>query len=143
MKVKETGRGLLREAELRFRTAKSALKGGAHAFAFRQAQECVELSLKGALRGVGVEHPKVHDVSEVLKASAGRFPEWFRSKIEEFGETSTALAERREMSMYGDERRGLAPEQIFGRRDAEDAVARASAILTACKRLSKKAQRES
>ena len=135
MKVKETGRGLLREAELRFKTAEGALKSRAHAFAFRQAQECVELSLKGALRRVGVEYPKVHDVSEVLKANAERFPEWFRSKIEEFSEISIALAERREMSMYGNEEKGLAPERIFGRRDAESAVAQARSVLTACKRL--------
>lgn len=135
MKVKETGKGLLMEARLRFQTADRALKGGNYAFAFRQAQECVELSLKGALRRVGVEYPKVHDVGDVLEATSDRFPEWFRSKIADFSEISTALAERREMSMYGDERSGLAPAEIFGREDAESAVDQARKILGACEKL--------
>lgn len=135
MKVKETGRGLLKEARLRFQTADRALRDRNYAFAFRQAQECVELSLKGALRRVGVEYPKVHDVGDVLKATSERFPEWFRPKIVEFAEISTALAERREMSMYGNEGSGLAPEEIFGRGDVESAVAQAQNILRMCERL--------
>jgi HEPN domain-containing protein len=135
MRVKETGRGLLREAELRLRTAKAALRGRNYAYAFRQAQECVELSLKACLRRVGVEYPRVHDVSRALKASADMFPGWFREKLEGFCRASTELAERREMSMYGDERAGLAPEQLFSEGDAAGAVARASEVLRACRRL--------
>lgn len=135
MRVKETGRMLLKEAELRLKTAKAALRGRNYAYAFRQAQECVELSLKACLRRVGVEYPRVHDVSRALRASASRFPVWFRSRLEEFCKASMELAERREMSMYGNEQMGLAPEQLFNKRDASDAVEQASGILRACKRL--------
>ena len=135
MKVKETGKALLKEAGLRLNTAKGALRGRNYAYAFRQAQECVELSLKACLRWVGVEYPKVHDVSKVLRASVDRFPNWFRSRIDEFCRASTELAERREMSMYGDEQAGLTPERLFSREDAARAVTQASEVFRACKRL--------
>ena len=136
MKVKEAGkRSLLREAGLRFDTAERAFKGKNYAFAFRQAQECVELALKSALRRVGVEYPRKHDVSPALRRCRERFPEWFGSEIEKFCEISTQLAGRRGLSMYGDEARGLAPAEIFGKADAERAVGQARGVLAACKRL--------
>lgn len=45
----------------------------------REAQECVELFLKGALRLVAVEPARTHDVAEVLRREVNRFPEWFRA----------------------------------------------------------------
>jgi hypothetical protein len=40
----------------------------------REAQEIVELSLKGMLRQVGVESPKWHDVGGFLLQFGDRFP---------------------------------------------------------------------
>lgn len=38
------------------------LKKGAYSDVVREAQELVELALKGMLRAVGIEPPKLHDV---------------------------------------------------------------------------------
>ncbi len=135
MKVKETGRGLLNEAMLRLETANDALVRGNYAYSFRQSQECVELCLKACLRRIGVEYPKTHEVSIVLRDSAERFPAWFRGRIEEFCRISVGLAERRDIAMYGDEQEGLSPEKLFARGDAERAVAGATEVLRATKRL--------
>jgi len=52
----------LRQARERLRHANEALEGGNYPYVVRQSQEAVELSLKAALRLVGVEPPKWHDV---------------------------------------------------------------------------------
>jgi len=40
----------------------------------RESQEVVELALKGLLRSIGVDPPRVHDVAEVLLAERARLP---------------------------------------------------------------------
>jgi len=62
----EMAKSYLEEALRRIRTAKQALKDNAYAYCIRQSQEAVELALKGALRLVGIEPPKWHDVGPVL-----------------------------------------------------------------------------
>ncbi|MEM4948830.1 MAG: HEPN domain-containing protein [Candidatus Jordarchaeales archaeon] len=85
----------------------------------RQSQEAVELALKAALRVVGVEPPKWHDVSPVLLESRGRFPKWFDEKIDELASTSRWLRREREPSMYGDEESGLPPQKLYTKIYAE------------------------
>ena len=63
MKLVEMAEAYLRQASFRLRYAGDALRAGNHPYALRLSQECVELSLKAALRLVGIEYPKVHDVS--------------------------------------------------------------------------------
>ena len=70
----------LRQAEDRLETATKALEKGNYPYAVRQSQECVELALKATLRIVGIEPPKWHDVSPIIKREANRFPEWYRQK---------------------------------------------------------------
>ena len=48
----------LNEAKLRLKTAITAFRDGEYAYCIRQCQEAVELSLKAALRLVGIEPPK-------------------------------------------------------------------------------------
>ncbi|MEM2014416.1 MAG: HEPN domain-containing protein, partial [Desulfurococcaceae archaeon] len=55
-------RSYLRQAEERIRHAKEALEGGNYPYVVRQCQESVELLLRAALRLVGVETSKWHDV---------------------------------------------------------------------------------
>ena len=40
----------------------------------REAQEIVELALKGILRQMGIEPPKQHDVGDLLRLYASRLP---------------------------------------------------------------------
>jgi len=69
----------------------------------------VELLLKAALRLVGVEPPRWHDVGPVLRREAQRFPHWFGRDIAVMARYSRRLRREREPSMYGDEETGLPP----------------------------------
>ena len=64
--------------------------------AVRRAQESVKLSLKAALRLLGMEYPREHDVSDVLSEVARHrdLPEWFRSELNAINIISKELAER-------------------------------------------------
>jgi HEPN domain-containing protein len=68
-------RAHLGQAVERLRHAKGALEGGNYPYVVRQSQEAVELLLKAALRLVGVEPPKWHDVGPILRREAGKFPQ--------------------------------------------------------------------
>jgi len=77
----EMARAYIEEARRRVRTAEQALNEDAYAYCIRQCQETVELALKAALRLVGIEPPKWHDVGPVLREFSDRFPPWFRELI--------------------------------------------------------------
>ena len=68
----------------------------------REAQEIVELALKGMLRSVGIEPPKWHDVGGVLMEFRGRFPESIRKEIPSLADVSSWLRKEREFSFDGD-----------------------------------------
>lgn len=123
----------MRQAERRLETAEREAGRGSPAYAIRSAQECVELSLKAALRLVGVEYPKKHDVKDVLLRVGDRFPEWFR--VGEKARVSSLLAERREAAMYGDEAHAAGPNTLFTRQEARRALRYAKKIYSDCKRL--------
>lgn len=68
----------------------------------REAQEVVELALKGVLRKVGVEPPRWHDVSDLILEHKDRFPDVVSEKAEEIARISKWLRKEREFSFYGD-----------------------------------------
>lgn len=72
----------------------------------RRSQEVVELALKAALRAVGIEVPRIHDVGLVLKDHQEKFPATFRSEINYLASISRRLRRERESSFYGDEELG-------------------------------------
>ena len=72
----------------------------------REAQECVGLFLRGTLRLVAVESTRTHDVAEMLRREAARFPEWFRTEIHHL---ATEMAGHCGVPFYGDERQHRAP----------------------------------
>ena len=135
MRSLKVARSYLRQAEARLRDASDAARDGNHPYAVRLGQECVELSLKAALRAVGIEYPRVHEVSFILDETEDRFPEWFRVEIAFFRQTSRLLFAKREPSLYGDEAAILSPDEVMGRHDAEDAVERAGKTYGLCRRL--------
>jgi len=125
----------VREAERRVRTAEGALREGALAYCIRQSQEAVELMLKAALRLVGVEPPKWHDVGPVLIELSDRFPQWFRERIPELAAISRWLGREREPSMYGDEELGLPPTRLYTEPYARKALEGAKMVYEQVKRL--------
>jgi HEPN domain-containing protein len=86
------GRRYIEEAGGRLHLVRVAVDRGLWATAVREAQECAELFLKGALRLVGVEPSRVHDVAEVRRREADRFPEWFRREVDSLAGVSTDRA---------------------------------------------------
>ena len=71
----------------------------------RRSQEVVELALKGALRILGIDYPKIHDVSDIfarrLKEKMIEFPEKHLEKIKEI---SMWLSESRAPPFYLEKR---------------------------------------
>lgn len=125
----------LRQADDRLTDAIRALEKDNYPYALRLSQECVELSLKASLRIVGIEYPKMHDVSDVLLDYKERFPPWFSEKVEFLADTSRRLCSKRELSFYGGEDALLTPEELVSKDDAVEAVERASKTLELVKRL--------
>jgi HEPN domain-containing protein len=99
----ELARSNVRQAEDRLTTARIALERGNYPYAVRQAQECVELSLKACLRLVGIEPPKWHDVGPIIRRERENFPEWFKEHVERIVSISRSLRKERELAMDGDE----------------------------------------
>lgn len=87
----------------------------------REAQEIVELALKGMLRCVGVDPPKWHDVGSVLIEHRTKFPLSLQAELDPLAEISLRLRRDREAAFYGDI--DLIPERVFDRDSAERALA--------------------
>ncbi|MES1245339.1 MAG: HEPN domain-containing protein [Acidobacteriota bacterium] len=95
----------------------------------REAQEIVELSLKGMLRQVGVEPPKWHDVGGFLLEFDDRFPAVTRDRLEQLAQISARLRKEREFSFYGDI--DFIPTEQYSREDAHRAIAEAQMTVEA------------
>jgi len=134
LQLLKIAKSYLGQAEARLEDARDALSEGNYPYAVRLSQECVELSLKAALKVIGIDYPKVHDVSDVLEVVSERFPEWFRAEIDFLCESSKILAKKREISLYGGEEAFLAPEDVISREDASDAVERAIRVYSLCRK---------
>jgi HEPN domain-containing protein len=133
----ELARSNVRQAEDRLTTARIALERGNYPYAVRQAQECVELSLKACLRLVGIEPPKWHDVGPIIRRERENFPEWFKEHVERIVSISRSLRKERELAMYGDEESKIPPEELYTRFDAEKAIEDAGFVLEVARRLLK------
>lgn len=93
----------------------------------RESQEVVELTLKALLRSFGIDPPRVHDVSDVLRSERERLPS--ELDLEPLIEASRSLRRDRELAFYGTE--DLTPSGFYGRDDAERARAAARATVQA------------
>ena len=125
----------IRQAEERLLHASEALSRGNYPYVVRQSQEAVELALKAALRIVGVEPPKWHDVGPILKRERARFPEWFQEVIDRLASISRKLRKERELAMYGDEEALVPPDELYSCEDAEEALDYARYVLSIVKKL--------
>lgn len=112
----------LNEAKIRLEIADIVLKKNANAFCVRLSQEAVELSLKAALRLIGIDFPKWHDIGEVLTKEKSKFPNNFKEKIRKLAEISNLLVKFREPAMYGNAEGRKSPSMIFNKEIAENAL---------------------
>ncbi|HYK91363.1 MAG TPA: HEPN domain-containing protein, partial [Acidobacteriota bacterium] len=94
----------------------------------REAQEIVELALKGMLRQVGIEPPKWHDVGQILLEYKARFPEAVAQQLERLAEISAWLRKEREFSFYGDI--DFIPTEEYSETDALHALEDARLVVS-------------
>jgi HEPN domain-containing protein len=127
--MRDEGLRLIREAEGIFRRdTQGAFADKDFNLVVRRAQEVVELALKGALKMLGVDYPKVHDVaplfSDQLRQKQGVGDPTVLQRIEE---ASLWLAQSRAPSFYFD--------REYGDEDAEQALQDAAFVLNEVKEL--------
>jgi HEPN domain-containing protein len=100
---------------------------GMHADAVRESQELVELVLKGYLRLLGIDPPKVHDVGPFLFQYQEVLPGSIRGDVPRLAEISKALRRERESSFYGDTE--LIPSEEYGEKDSAQALGQVDEVL--------------
>ncbi len=137
MTSSDMARGYIEEASGRTELVSLAFERGLWATVVREAQEAVELFLKGSLRLVGVEPARTHDVAGILRLERDRFPDWFDREIDHLATISSELAGDRGIAYYGDERQGLGPRALFEEPDARRALDQTMYVADLCRRLLK------
>ena len=109
----------VRRAAARLRAIDVLHEAGSWADVVRESQEVVELALKGLLRAVGVDPPRVHDVADVLEAERSRLPASLAGEVNRLAAASRALRRDRELAFYGAE--DLTPSDFYRKSDADEA----------------------
>ncbi len=126
----ESGEKLLKEAEIYLEEMRRAHTQGFWNIAVRKAQEVVELSLKGILKIIGVEYPKIHDPSGFLMRTLEKkgvpLEDKIRTRVEE---VSKELSEKRAPAFYF--------EKEFGMVDASNAKEGAEFVFNFAKEFQK------
>jgi len=105
---------------------------GAYSDVVREAQEIVELSLKGMLRAVGVEPPKYHDVGRLLLEHKDRFDKEIAENLGKAARISKWLRKERELSFYGDI--DFIPTEEYSSKDSRQACRDAQWIVELSKK---------
>jgi HEPN domain-containing protein len=85
----------------------------------REAQAIVELVLKGLLRSLGIDPPRLHDVSDTLRSHRERLPPFLAEELPTIAEMSAYLAGERSHAFYGDESGSIPPSELFSLKEAE------------------------
>lgn len=120
------GADYIHRAGIRLRALDTLYQGESWADVVREAQEIVELTLKGLLRLCQVDPPRIHDVSDVLLAEKDRLPASLLPRLDDLVAISRQLRRDRELAFYG--AADLTPSAFYSRADAVHA--RDAAALT-------------
>jgi HEPN domain-containing protein len=104
----------------RLRALGTLFEDEAHSDVIREAQELVELALKGMLRFIGVEPPKQHDVGPLLLQHRDRLPARVTEATDRLAAISHRLRKEREFAFYGDE--DFIPTDEYTHEDAAAAL---------------------
>src|SRR5439155_3100047 len=117
----------LRRARGRLKALAVLRDEGDHSDVVREAQELVELALKGMLRAVGVEPPKFHDVGRLLVEYRGKFSTDVGERLDRAAQISARLRRERELAFYGDI--DFVPSEQYSAADAARAYDEAAWIV--------------
>ena len=121
------GASYLEKAATRIKVLELLLREQAYSDVVREAQEVVELALKGVLRVLGVEPPKIHDVGPLILEYRARLPGAVRPDAERIAQASRWLRKEREFSFYGEV--DLIPTEEYGSEEADRALADARFVV--------------
>lgn len=127
MTQSELALAYLEKARMRVRVLEVLLEQDGYSDVVREAQELVELALKGILREAGIDPPKWHDVGPVLVEHRLRLPSAIAAEVERLAAVSRWLRKEREFSFYGDI--DFIPTEQYTRADALRAQADALFVL--------------
>jgi HEPN domain-containing protein len=119
MRSLELSADYVRRAKARLAAVDALFAKKSWADVVRESQEVVELALKGLLRAVGIEPPRIHDVSDVLMAERPRFPMTIQQDLDMLAAGSRTLRRDRELAFYGAE--DLTPSGFYTQEDAVSA----------------------
>lgn len=123
----------IKRAEIRIKVLYFLLQNNAYADVVREAQEIVELLLKGLLRLKGIEVPRVHDVGKIIETHLGVMPDLINQHLKSIKAISKRLRKERELSFYGAD--DFIPSEEYSAQDAHDAIRDAEFIFNIMKAL--------
>jgi HEPN domain-containing protein len=86
----------------------------------REAQELTELLLKGLMRSLALDPPRVHDVGPSLQQYKALLPAFVQSELPKIIHYSRILRKDREISFYGDD--DLIPLDSYTQEQAQEAI---------------------
>jgi HEPN domain-containing protein len=93
----------------------------------RESQEVVELSLKGLLKHLRIEVPRVHDVGGILRENLNIVPLELKKSLDQIIAISKDLRRDRELAFYGSE--DLLPLEFYSEADAKQAISDATFVV--------------
>jgi HEPN domain-containing protein len=120
-------RSYLLKAQKRLKALAVLRDEEAHSDVVREAQELVELALKGTLRAVGIEPPKFHDVGGLLLEHESKFSRGVRERLPRAAAISKRLRREREQAFYGDI--DFIPTEEYSAADSERAYDEAAWVV--------------
>jgi len=123
----DLARSYLSKAEKRLKVLALLLKEEDYSDVIREAQELVELCVKGMLRAVGIEPPKFHDVGFLLLEHKERFRPIKLKDLRKAARISKRLRKEREFAFYGDI--DFIPTEEYSKKDAVQAVEEAKWVV--------------
>ncbi|MEX1184402.1 MAG: HEPN domain-containing protein [Gemmatimonadota bacterium] len=123
----DLARDYVARAEIRLRALAVLYEAASWADVVREAQEIVELTLKGLLRSCGVSPPRMHDVSDVLLTERDRLPDALQPHVDTMVRVSRRMRRDRELAFYGAE--DLTPSGFYSEDDARTARDDATALV--------------
>lgn len=127
MRSDRLARAYLEKATIRLRALKFLHQEGGFSDVVREAQECVEILLKGVLRCLGIEAPKVHDVGRLLRQRIDLLPEILKDNLDEVSRISRELRKDRELAFYGTD--DWIPTEEYSDQDSLEAIRKAERVF--------------
>jgi hypothetical protein len=133
MNTKSLAESYLKKAVDRLDILDLLFKKRAFSDVIRESQEIVELSLKGMLRFIGVEPPKIHDVGSLLVEHKEKFPKDVAEYLVRLADISKRLRKERELAFYGDI--DFIPTEEYTEKDADKAIRDTRLVVDTSKKL--------